>query len=307
MARKHIYVFGDSLSDTGNAWKIIEDFPRENIKDLPTEIQSLFEANRLNEHYFEGRYSNGLLWVDYLASKLGVAEDAISNFAVGGATTGTNNLVNAAIHPLLNAPGLQQQVESFTANNPSADSDALYIVWAGVNDYLDGVTDPTTTLDNLSMIVTSLVNAGAKNILVGDLPDYGHFPVSVDTSNSRFPGRFDSSIVSGLSSVIKAHNSALPKTLNFLRQSLGSDINLIPFQTSALFDEIISSPGNFNLTNVTNACVTSPDTVCNNPDEYLFWDNTHPTTVAHRLVADLVFSTLESTSLHQSVAVTEPS
>lgn len=306
MARKYIYVFGDSLSDTGNAWKIIKDFPRENIKDLPTEIQSLFEEKRLNEHFFEGRDSNGLLWVDYLAPKLGVAEDAISNFAVGGATTGTNNTIQR-IHPLLNAPGLQQQVESFTANNPSVDSDALYIIWAGVNDYLGGATDPTTALDNLSMVVTSLVNAGAKNILVGDVPDYGHFPVSVDASNSRFPGRLDSSIVSGLSSVIKAHNSALPKTLDFLRQSLGSNINLILFQTSLLFDEIISSPGNFNLTNVTNACVTAPDTVCNNPDEYLFWDNTHPTTAAHRLVADLIFSTLKSTSLHQSVAVTEPS
>ena len=283
--------------------KVIKDFPRENIKDLPTEIQSIFEANR--ELYF--RFSNGLLWVDYLAPKLGVAEDAISNFAVGGATTGTNNLLNALIHPLLNAPGLQQQVEGFTANNPSANSDALYIVWAGVNDYLAGATDPTTTLDNLSMLLTSLVNAGAKNILVGDVPDYRHFPVSVDASNSRLPGRLDSLISSGLSSVIKAHNSALPKTLDFLRQSLGSNINLILFRTSLLFDEIISSPSNFNLTNVTNACVTSPDTVCNNPDEYLFWDNTHPTTVAHQLVADLVFSTLKSTSLHQSVAVTEPS
>ena len=68
MARKHIYVFGDSLSDTGNALKIIEDFPRENIKDLPTEIQSLFDVNRLTELHF--RFSNGLLWVDYLAPKL---------------------------------------------------------------------------------------------------------------------------------------------------------------------------------------------------------------------------------------------
>ena len=49
-----LYVFGDSLSDTGNTF----DFTAGNIPPTPP--------------YFPGRFSNGLIWIDYLAEYLGL-------------------------------------------------------------------------------------------------------------------------------------------------------------------------------------------------------------------------------------------
>jgi len=58
-----IYVFGDSLSDTGNA------FSRTGSPPPP---------------YFNGRFSNGPVWVEYLADRLGLPRNPSTNFAFGG-------------------------------------------------------------------------------------------------------------------------------------------------------------------------------------------------------------------------------
>ena len=50
--------------------------------------------------------------------------------------------------------------------------------------------------------------------------------------------------------------------------------------------------------NVTDACFKATTfTVCNNPNQYLFWDGTHPTAQGHELIAEAAF---------QSTAVPEP-
>jgi GDSL-like Lipase/Acylhydrolase len=58
-----LYAFGHSVSDTGR-----------NPASPPTS-------------YFNGRYSNGLLWVEYLSTSLGLAYNAANNFAVSGSST----------------------------------------------------------------------------------------------------------------------------------------------------------------------------------------------------------------------------
>ena len=104
-------MFGDSLSDTGNLYRATGNL----IPPPP---------------YFNGRLSNGPLWVEYLAPKLNLTYTPQTNFAFAGATTGTLNTTL----PIF--PGLQQEVNQFTALNPVADPAALYIVWSGANDYL---------------------------------------------------------------------------------------------------------------------------------------------------------------------------
>ena len=171
-----IYVFGDSLSDVNNV------FDATGIPPSPP--------------YFQGRASNGPVWVEYLANNLGATS---TNLAFGGATTGSNKTSNPGIQSL---PGLQQQIKGFTATNTFVDSDALYIVWAGANDYLDTrITDPTVPVNNLSTAVSSLADYGAKNIMVVNLPDLGKLPVT----------SVDSQISSGLNALTEAHNRKLSR------------------------------------------------------------------------------------------------
>ena len=249
-----IYVFGDSLSDVGNVYKA-------------TQGQS-----PSSPPYYKGRYSNGPVWVEYLASNLKLTSTPETNFAFGGATTGESRSL-----PI----GLLAQIKTFTATHQSADPQALYIVWAGANDYLGGVTDTKTPINNLATAVKSLSAAGAKNIVVVNLPDLGQLP---STRNSR--------VAQTLNAVTRKHNTELARLLNNLHQQLNSDTKLIYLDANSLFNQAIKTPKKFGFKNVTQACF-SQGRICNNPKEYLFWDGIHPTTIAHQLLVQSTFSDLK--------------
>lgn len=249
-----IYVFGDSLSDVGNVFNVTKGvYPPSS--------------------YYQGRLSNGPVWVEYLATKLGATS---TNFAFSGSSTRFGNAVFPS--PL---PGLLTQIGFFIGANSTADPKALYIVWAGSADYLFGdVKDANGPVNNLSLAVTLLYVAGARNIMVVNLPDLGKLPRT----------RFDSQISSSLDALTEAHNSGLTATLNFFSQKPG--INIIPLDVDSLFDQAIAEPAKFGLINVTDSCLVNL-VPCANPNEYLFWDEIHPTTAAHKLVGELAFSALK--------------
>ncbi len=253
-----LYIFGDSLSDTGNAFNAtggaVPPYPDGN-----------------------GRFSNGQIWVEYLAQELGLTPNQSTNFAFGGSTTGTTNTIVPAL------PGLEQQINGFTATNPVADPDKLYIVWAGSNDYLGGgITNPSEPLTNLANAVTALAGVGAQNIMVVNLPDLGNLPVTVNTPNSA-----------ALNTLTRFHNDGLTQTLNNLSQNLAPNVNFIPLDLNSLLSDAINNPVNFGFTNVTEGCLLVG---CTNPDEYLFWDTIHPTTAAHQFIGELAFNTLQPNS-----------
>ncbi|MBE8996896.1 SGNH/GDSL hydrolase family protein [Nostoc sp. LEGE 12447] len=268
----NIYVFGDSLSDIGNVFNATNGI----IPPTPT--------------YYNGHFSNGPNWVDYLASDLGLTLNLKNNFAFGGATTGTENIGLATL------PGLQQQINNFVAAE-TADPNALYIIWAGTNDYLsyffDGEPNPSNTVANLSTALTSLVADGARDIMVVNLPDLGKSPFANFTSER-------SNLFSTFSS---EHNSSLNTELQVLSQQLSPDINIIELNVNSLFDRIVAAPEEFGFTNVTNSCISKDLSVVSidvptqqvscNPGEFLFWDEVHPTTTAHKLIGELAFSALK--------------
>lgn len=266
-----IYVFGDSFSDTGNFFHATQGA----IPPSPT--------------YFDGRFSNGPVWEEYLAQDLGLIVNPSTNFAFGGATTGFDNIGFPGL------PGLKQQISSFTAENPSANPNALYIVWAGANDYfsyfLGGVPNFNETVANLSQVVTSLAQVGAQNIMVVNLPDLGSFPVTGG----------DSQISSYLSTLTNAHNSDLNTTLNFWSQELSPEINIIPLDVNSLFNRVIAEPREFSFTNVIDSCIGNSSVVPVDiltqpvaciPDKFLFWDEVHSTTATHKLIGELAFLAL---------------
>ena len=286
-----LYVFGDSLSDTGNVFETSGDqFPPS--------------------PYFEGRFSNGPNWIDYLGEDLGLSPSLVTgsasstegiNFAFGGATTGSDNTIALTSSVFAGLPSLQQEISYFTGRVPTADPDALYIVWAGANDYLPTQgsfvpsTSPDVPLENLSNAVTSLANVGAKNIMVVNLPDLGITPVATSVDQS-LPGTS-----AALCAVSEAHNAGLKTTLNDLSQNL--DINIIPLYVDSLFEKISDNPGEFGLTNVTDSCLNiSNGTVCSDQKEHLFWDSYHPTTAVHQILAEQAFSVLESQAVPEPAA-----
>lgn len=290
-----IYTFGDSLSDTGNAYKATSGAI---FQGLP---------------YFEQRASNGLLWVDYLATELGLnpttlidPESPIDgvNFAFNGATTGDFNATAPGF-----LPGLETQLQAFIApllmSGQSANADALYILWAGANDYLGGrQTNVNIPVNNLTQAVSSLYGVGARNFLVLNLPQLGKTPIAqfnpfdpVDPFNSFNPAE--------LNSLSIQHNQALQQGILGLNQSL-SNAHISFFDVGSVFDNAIANPQQFGLTNVTDSCLSLiSGTICQNPHEYLFWDYIHPTTTAHQIIASGVYHQIQTE--YNKKSVPEPS
>ncbi|MBE9166826.1 SGNH/GDSL hydrolase family protein [Pleurocapsales cyanobacterium LEGE 06147] len=326
-----LYVFGDSLSDSGNlfnATTYVQSFEEFLEVDIPVIPPS--------PPYFEGRFSNGPVWVENLAEDLGLTltpstelsvfnpqfrlpspvtftPEGIEispffngttttqsvNFAFGGAQTGERNAGELAGF----RPGVLTQVDWFVNDHQQvelADSDALYIVWAGANDY-QNIPDaqPEEIVGNLKTAIESLYDIGARNFLVPNLPDLGKTPLAL-SSASLVPA-------DTLTNLTREHNLLLDTTLDDLRDSL-TGINPIPFNVNGIFNEILTTPEEFGLTgrtspalrgrgqpltNVSEPCLDPVTFVgCSNPDEYLFWDAIHPTSFAHEILGEFALTTL---------------
>ena len=250
---KELYVFGDSLSDVGKVF------------------QATGGMSPPSSTYFQGRYSNGRVWVEYLADRLHLSSSQTHNFAYGGATTSSDrsSLV----------PGLLTQVQSFATHQQN--STALYVLWAGANDYLQGVSSATVPVENVTRAIAALAAVGAKNILVANLPDLGQLPATRTSANSTT-----------LNALTRVHNQGLRRSLKLLSQQ-HSDIQIVTLDANALYREAITHPAAFGFTNVTNACL-SGDRACSNPDQFLFWDGIHPTTAAHRVLGERAYHMLEA-------------
>ncbi|MFN6463577.1 MAG: SGNH/GDSL hydrolase family protein [Nostoc sp. DedVER02] len=278
------YVFGDSLSDTGNVFAATGGLvaPTTAIPQYPP--------------YFQGRFSNDRVWVDYLGDELGLTPSPYItlnptipnqgiNFAVGGASSGQGN----AVVPNAPLPGVLEQVGLLTQANQKLDPDALYAVWGGANDYVFGqATNTAQTVQNLSDAVGLLASAGAKNILVFNLPDLGKIPLASATG-----------ISSNLTALTNEHNKELADELD--KYSNNSDLNLISVDVFSLFNQVEANPGKFGFQDVATPCVVGNFqtiiSVCSEPNNYLFFDSVHPTTNAHKLVADAALAAIEAKSV----------
>jgi outer membrane lipase/esterase len=259
-----MYSFGDSLVDNGNF------FAQTNNPPAP---------------YYQGRFSNGSVFVEELELLLGLPANSGKNYGMGGATTGYEHID----FPLPNFTGLLTQIDLFKAEFSVVDSNALYVIAAGSNDYskinylnLDLPNDILTPVNNLSQSVETLYQAGARNIMVLDLPDFSKLPASLN-----FP------LQDAQQALVNAHNSYLETSLENLTDEY-EELNLISLDINYLIQDIIAQPQQFGLSNVTDACFNSVNfSVCDNPDEYLFWDLVHPSAVGHQKIAEFASETIE--------------
>jgi len=248
-----VVVYGDSLSDNGNLFAAVGQpgFP-----------------------YYQGRRSDGPVAVEQFAAALGTP---LVDFAWIGATTGIGNYADGGTTTtsgLISLPGMQAQLAATQALLSPYLASGLFVVWGGANDFLAPSPLDLTPLDVINRaisndlgIVASLGLLGAQNILVPGMPDLGLTPY------------FQS-----LGPVAAAQASALTDVFNAAIQS-NLPSGVLFYDTAALERSAVASPGAYGFTNVTDPCFNGA-TVCANPAQYLFVDEFHPTSAAHRFLAD---------------------
>ena len=261
-AYSQVYFFGDSLTDTGNLYA---------GSGIP-----------VSPPYYGGGFSNGPLWSQTFASALGFASTPAvlggNNFAWAGAT-----IVDYG-RP---QPEVPQQLGMYLGvTGGTADPNALYVIMGGGNDINDAGGNPATAAANIMAaanavndMVNALYFAGARNVLVGNLPDIGLTPRAIAGGPEMVGGatmlsQLFNTTLSGLLAITEAARSGL-------------DIDLLDMY--ALLNDAVGNPSAYGFSNVTAACKAGdlglPGAECANPDAYLFWDSFHPSARAHNLIA----------------------
>jgi phospholipase/lecithinase/hemolysin len=252
-----IVVFGDSLSDTGNVA----------LAGIPT------EPPRPSPPYYAGRFSNGPVWVERLASRLGLPLSPSlkggTDYAYGGAETGQ------AGTSTVGTPNIGTQVSTYLSGHPKVGAGQLFVVWGGANDFLlAGQTNPAAVIGNLQAAIGALAAAGAKNFLVPNLPLLGELP---ETRGTPYQGPLDQ--------LTAGFNAGLEQMLKGEEASQGIVIHRL--DVAKLFGDALSHPGAYGLTNVTDPALNvATGQVVPDPGSYLFWDPIHPTEAGHRLIGD---------------------
>jgi phospholipase/lecithinase/hemolysin len=255
-----IVSFGDSLTDVGN-------FYAATGGAVPPTAYG----------YDHGRFTNGLNWVEYLAKDLGVAAPTASisggtDYAFGGATTGTGTSNATFLGATVTVPNIGNQIDTYlTSHAPTASQ--LFTIWGGANDFLNaGQTNPVIPAQNIAAEVTQLAAAGARYFLIPNLPALGVLP-----STRGLPAP----VPSELNALASAFNSILQSEATQLEHSLGVQIHILDIYS--LFNDAITNPSKYGFTNVTDAAVLSNS----NGTGYLFWDIVHPTTQADQFIGAL--------------------
>jgi phospholipase/lecithinase/hemolysin len=258
-----IYVFGDSYSDVGNI--------------------SIASGGAVpGPLYYNGRFSNGPIWVDHIAGSYGLTLTPSlaggTDYAFGGAE------VTAAVpEGSQSIPSVPEQVALYLQqHNGKADPRALYIVTGGGNDILNATagTSPqqlgAEIAFGLAASVELLERAGARYLLVPTFFDVGRLPAARLT---------------GISSFATATSLVVNQQLNFwlLLEAFAPQTRIYRSDDYAWEQALFTDSSHFGFNDVTDPClVTTPTpSLCANPYVNLFWDVDHPTLFGHAMIATL--------------------
>ena len=280
-----VIVFGDSLSDDGN---------------IARRVQNLFGIRYpgLDFDYADGRFTNDTntipasarfdgVWHEQLTRTFlhaPLASDSLDggvDYAFGGATTQDGVQMRTVINNTtpfgggqftISIDNLGQQVTNYLAAH-TPDPNALYIVWGGGNDLFDdpSAANVTATANRVGALVSRLALAGARNFLVpnvpplGDVPHYNTKPMMSATFNAA-----SASYQTQLAAVLNATGASLA--------SQGINAQIYQLDVYTFFQSLLALPTYFGFTNTQDSAQFQ---ISVDPDQYVFWDDLHPTSAGH--------------------------
>jgi phospholipase/lecithinase/hemolysin len=246
---------------------------------------SLSDIGRVDGGYGIANSTNGNVWMEYLADQDHL-NCPLYDYACGGATTGYDNPAGGRLSADYSRTGVLAQVDLYlSSHNYQVPHDALITLWAGWNDLLNiqpGDNQERAVhkaVSNLGTAMKRLNDAGAGSILVLNLLDLGATP--------KYNG--DSGSSGKAHSLAKAFNDFLAGELPGLKDEL-PDLNVYPLDAYGMLQEVRRDPENFGFDDVTDQLISSVSTT----GTYLFWDEIHPTTRFHELIANCAYAALNS-------------
>jgi phospholipase/lecithinase/hemolysin len=277
-----IVVFGDSLSDTGN------------FADL-TQAKYLERIPGPDANYADGRFTDGDdtlpmaqkysgVWIEQFAAmlpskpRITSSLDGGTNYAYGDAKNGngTSTVTFGPSNSLsVSVNNIGQQVTDYLATTPAISDKTLFAVWGGANDVLEATSPDDVVKGVIAQLINiqHLIDAGATQFLIPNLPPLGATPF------------FNGSPADGLAATAASvlYDRLFSNGISILRDiNRGKRLRLVQLDVFSLFNQIVATPSKYSLTDV-NTSAQGLATI--DPDTYLFWDDLHPTTRGHNIVA----------------------
>jgi phospholipase/lecithinase/hemolysin len=290
-----IVVFGDSLSDPGNAFAL--SGMHHEPPYLALNPVTLIPESDMPYAVGGNRFSNGPTWVEQLGTAIGLgwsvkpayveSKRGSSNYAVAG---------TRARDDVAGEVSLSEQVDRFLVRDGGAKAGqrVLYVIAIGGNDVSDALGGDAAAiaqaLQAVSDAIVRLYGAGATHFLIWNVPNLGRAPGTVALDGFLGLG---GALIGGAAAASDGYNGWLTVYLNGL--SALPDIKIVRFDAHAVLESITTPPLKFGLQDVTNACIqpgTAAPSRCPNQDRFLFWDGIHPTRAGHAIFAFLVGKTL---------------
>ncbi|MCL6269691.1 SGNH/GDSL hydrolase family protein [Sansalvadorimonas sp. 2012CJ34-2] len=259
--------------------------------------------------YYQGYFTNGPVTVDFLADYAGLDRSDPSqyrNLAFGASwSTGLFDSLIQSIErgqaPELRVlfqgkvlpPNFTQVTNVYLKHNPRLSPDIIYAVYFSGNDYLNGFSDPATVVSTQYANIRRLIDAGARHIFWGTVPAYEMAPCFRSGPRREIVSRWG-----------KQHNSYVRRLAQGITKAW-PHVKLTVGDIADIFRKTANDPAN-GFTEIYAPCTnvfipgcdfepsmvtifnTCEATVCEKPDQYLFWDQVHATTKAHEIVSGYV-------------------
>lgn len=309
-AEASLIAFGNSYSDTGQGANVA--------------VHAALGITQLNSDYFpaapyyQGRFSNGPIYLETAASALG---DVLNSFAAGGATVGVPGSSSVLpVYPpyageqsVVDVPipsGVQQVAKFLSQNGGAARPQSTYILELGVNDYIEvvsGIENVTVSavIQTINQILNTLYNAGARKFVVLNVPPFAGTPLLLPPLTPANQSAAAQALAANLTAT---HNSALTAMVTSFNQShSGACVQI--FDIYSFFVNLLTNAAKegFTVSPITSPCYQAPNffegftagnqyPVCSNPDQHVFWDAVHLTKKANDLLAQDFVSTFPQLS-----------
>ncbi|XP_042518616.1 GDSL esterase/lipase 7-like [Macadamia integrifolia] len=316
-----LYVFGDSLVDSGNN-NYLSTMARANY--LPYGVD--FPGGPT------GRFTNGKTVADFIAESLGLPlvppDLSISQIKRNETTTGVNYASGSAgilpqtgttLGSNLNLDSQISKFEDTVMRNlphmfPSSKelsqylSKSIFLVDVGSNDFINPYLQPQSTdlsipnpqknpqdfakllTSNLSDYLQRLYQLGARKFVVFEVGPIGCIPALTNNSKGLIGG-----CIQELNNPVTTYNQQLSSLLKFLNSKLKGSIFSQAKAYSLLMLET-NKATKTGLSDVMKACCsgtlhcTASQPSCKNANQHFFFDGFHPTEAINSKVARAVFS-----------------
>ncbi|KAJ2892930.1 hypothetical protein IWW38_003038 [Coemansia aciculifera] len=292
-----LYIFGDSLSDVGTLRQLTLGL----IPPPP---------------YWEGRFSSGPVWNEYLAKLLGYN---LYNKAAGGATSDNSKSSLTDFLPIpmpIKIPSTQDQINFFKIINPlystlsSTRSLDIAVLEVGANDFFVQMFKLATNTMTVDSFVETLSNTvinqldqlrkiGFKNIVVPNLAAIQYTPMASLLNMQAMANATVTQYNNVLSTKAQAWAAKNAKDLGFFSiADIGGFVSLTvnsPAITTALgLEDVKTSCVGGNVLNLVQAedkllallqlvLDAKDDLLCSDPSKNYFFDPVHPAERVQRL------------------------